>query len=87
MSPHGPRLVDSVDLLVVSLTLLALSILPPTLPQGSPGSGSACCLAVGLLVCLYLLLDDTSQEVPASFLSSSIAGGNSGRKGSSTEVK
>lgn len=31
MSPHKPRLVDSVDFLVVSLTPLAPSIFPPPL--------------------------------------------------------
>jgi hypothetical protein len=33
VSPHGPRLVDSVGLLVVSLTPLAQAILFSTLPQ------------------------------------------------------
>ena len=35
VSPHGPRLVGSVGLLVVSLTPLICSLLPPTLPQDS----------------------------------------------------
>ena len=33
MSPHGPRLVNSVSFLVVSLTSLAPSILPTPLPR------------------------------------------------------
>ena len=35
VSLYGPRLVDSVGLLVVSLTPLICSLLPPTLPQDS----------------------------------------------------
>ena len=38
VSPYGPRLVDSVGFLVVSLTILSPTILPPPLPQDSPGS-------------------------------------------------
>ena len=37
-STHGLRLVDSVGFLVVPLTLLALTVLPPPLPQDSPSS-------------------------------------------------
>jgi len=33
MNLYGPRLIDSIHLLVVSLTSLALLILPPRLPQ------------------------------------------------------
>jgi hypothetical protein len=60
VSFHGLRLVDSVGLLVVSLTAPAHSILSRTLPQNS--QSSAWCLAVGLCVCLNALLDETSQE-------------------------
>jgi hypothetical protein len=35
LSPHGPRLVDSVSLLVESLTPPSPSIFLPTLPQDS----------------------------------------------------
>ena len=38
VSFHGPKLVDSVDLLMVSLAPLPLSILSPTLPQVSQNS-------------------------------------------------
>ena len=38
VSHHGPRLVDSKGLLLVSLTPLAGSILFPTLPQDSPST-------------------------------------------------
>ena len=60
MSPHAPRLVDSVGLLKVSLTHLACSILFPTLPIDSPFS--TFCLAVGPYICLHLVLDVASQE-------------------------
>jgi hypothetical protein len=48
VSPHGPRLVDSLDLFVVSLT-------PQTLI-------SVWCLTVILCMCLYLLLSEAFQE-------------------------
>ena len=38
VGPHGSRLVDSVSLLVVSLTLLGCSLLFPTCPQDSLSS-------------------------------------------------
>jgi hypothetical protein len=47
-SLYEPRLVDSVGFLMVFLTSLSPTILPPPLPQGS---SSAQCFAVGL--CLY----------------------------------
>lgn len=48
ISPHGPRIVGSIDFLVVSLTPLAPSILPPPLPQDYPSSTQ--CLDVGLCI-------------------------------------
>jgi hypothetical protein len=45
VSPRGPGLVDSVGLLVVFLTLLALAVLPLILPRHSSRSA---CLVVGL---------------------------------------
>jgi hypothetical protein len=47
VSPDGPRLVYSVGFLVVLLTPLASSILPPPLPQDSQSSVDGC---------LYLLV-------------------------------
>jgi len=38
VSPYGPRLVDSVGFLAMSLIPLALSNLPPCLQQASPSS-------------------------------------------------
>ena len=61
VSPHGSRLVDSVGLLVVSLTLLAYSVLSSTPSQDSPST--AWCFSVGLCSCLHLLLDEASQEM------------------------
>jgi hypothetical protein len=61
VSPQGLRLLDSVGLLVMSLTSPALSILSPTLPHDS--LSSAWCLAVGLCICLHPLLDEASQEI------------------------
>jgi hypothetical protein len=62
VSSHRSRLVYSVDLLVVSLTSLAPSTLPPppTLPQDSPSS--TYCLVVGLCFCFHQLLDEASQK-------------------------
>lgn len=48
MSPHRPKLVNTVGLLVVSLTLPSCLTLSPTLPQDFPSS--AWYLAVGLWV-------------------------------------
>jgi hypothetical protein len=59
VSPHEPKLVDSVGLLEVSLTPLTDSILYATLPQVS--LRSTWCLAVDLCTCLYSLLDEASQ--------------------------
>ena len=56
-SLQGYSLVDSVDLLVESITPLGSSILPPTLPQHS-----ASCLAVGNYICLSQLLGRASQR-------------------------
>ena len=39
VSPYEPRLVDSVGFLVVSLTPLAPTILPPSLQQDSLNTG------------------------------------------------
>ena len=58
VSPYGPRLVDSVGFLVVSLTPLAPTILPAWLLQDSPSSSY--CLSVGLCICFHPLLDETS---------------------------
>ena len=60
VSPHGPRLLDPLGLLVVSLTSLAPSILPLFLPQDS--LSSILCLTVGLCICFYELLDETSPK-------------------------
>lgn len=57
---HGSKLVDSVNLLVVSMTSLAHSILSSTLPQDFPSS--AHCLAMGLHICFQQLLDEASQK-------------------------
>ena len=56
VSLSGPRLVDSVGFLVVSLTPLAPPILPPPLPQDSPTSAE--CLAVGLCIYSHELLGE-----------------------------
>ena len=53
VSPHRPRLVASVGLLEVSLTLLALFILPSTLPQDS--------LSSSLCICFHQLLAQVFQ--------------------------
>jgi hypothetical protein len=58
VSPCGPRSVDSVGFLVVSLTSLAPSILHPSLPQDS--LSSAYCLAVGLCICFHQFLGEAS---------------------------
>jgi hypothetical protein len=58
VSPHGPRLVDYVGLLVVSLTPSALSILFHTLHQDF--LRTACCLAVCLCTSFHELLDEAS---------------------------
>ena len=58
MSLYEPRLVDSVSFFVVSLTLLAPTILPSSLLHSSPRSVQ--CLAVDLCLCFHQLLDEAS---------------------------
>jgi hypothetical protein len=57
---YGPRLVDVVSLIVVSLSSPACPILSFTLPHHF--LSSAWCLAVGLCISLKLLPDETSQQ-------------------------
>jgi len=57
LSLYAPKLVDSVDFLVISLTCLAPSILSPSLPQDYPDSTE--CL--GLCICFHQLLGKISQ--------------------------
>lgn len=59
VSPCRPRLVDSVDFLVVFLTSMAPLILSPPLPHDSPSFAQ--CVAVGLCICFYQLLGEASQ--------------------------
>jgi hypothetical protein len=54
---HGPRLVDSVGLLVESLSPPAPSIMSSTLPTAPQA------LPVGVCICFHLLLDEASQEM------------------------
>lgn len=56
---YGPRLVDVVGFLVVSLNSLAPSILPLSLPLDSPSSSK--CLIVSLCICFHMLLEQASQ--------------------------
>jgi hypothetical protein len=58
MSSYGLRLFDSSGFLMVSLTPLAPTFFPPSLPQDSPSSAE--CLAVGLCICFHLLLGEAS---------------------------
>lgn len=58
LSPYGPKLVDSVGVLVVFLTSLASLILPPHLPQNSVSS--TYCLALGLCLSVYQFLYEAS---------------------------
>jgi hypothetical protein len=61
VSPYGPSLVDFVSFLVVSLTSLALSILPPALPKYS--LSSSYWLAMGLCICFHQLLGEATQII------------------------
>lgn len=59
VSPYYPHLVNSVGpVLVLSMTPLAPTVLPLISLWGSPGS--VYCLAVGLWICSYSLLDNAS---------------------------
>ena len=58
--PHGPRLVDSVGFLVVSLPAPPGSFVSLALPQVFLGSARG--LPVGLCICHRLLLGEASQE-------------------------
>jgi len=57
---QGSSLVDSVGLLVMSLTPQTCLLLFSTLPQDSPWY--ACCLAVGVSICLHPVIVEASQE-------------------------
>lgn len=59
VSPLGPRLVDSVGCLEVSLTSLASSVLHPPLPQESLSSAQR--VSVGLCVCFHQLMGKATQ--------------------------
>ena len=59
-SPQGSRLVDSVGLLVESLSPPAPSIMSSTLPTAPQA------LPVGVCICFHLLLDEASQETVIS---------------------
>lgn len=65
VSTHGPRLVDSVGLLVMLLTPLTHSVLSPTLSQDA--SNSAWCLAVCVCICLHQLKSEASLKVLLGF--------------------
>ena len=60
VSTHGPGLVDSIGLLVVSLIPLAPSVLLSILTEDS----LSCywCLAMALCICFYQLLDEGYQK-------------------------
>ena len=53
LSSHVFRLVDTIGLLVVSLTPPAPSLLSPTLPD----------VWLWVCICFHLLLDEASQEI------------------------
>lgn len=59
VSGYGPRLVNSVGFVAVSLALLAPLTLPPCLPQDSPSFIQ--CLTVGLCIRSHQLLGEASQ--------------------------